>query len=111
MQYCIIKINFFLFSMFQGVVKVGAVDADKYKSLAARFSISGFPTVKIFADKRNPTDYSGSRTAKGVADAAINAIREKVSSLLSGGSDKSGKKSVIILIIIYILIKKNKIKF
>lgn len=78
----------------QGIVKVGAVDADKYKSLAVRFSISGFPTVKIFVDKRNPTDYSGPRTAKGIADAAINAIREKVSFALSGGSDKSGKKSV-----------------
>lgn len=73
---------------------MGAVDADKYKSLAARFSISGFPTVKIFVDKKKPTDYSGQRTAKGVTDAAISAIKDKISSALSGGSDKSGKKSV-----------------
>lgn len=78
----------------QGIVKVGAVDADKYKSLAGRFSISGFPTVKIFVDKRKPTDYSGPRTARGVADAAVAAIKDKISSTLSGGGDKSGKKSV-----------------
>jgi len=79
----------------QGIVKVGAVDADKYKSLAARFSISGFPTVKIFVDKKKPTDYSGPRTAKGVTDAAISAIKDKISLTLSGGSEKSGgKKSV-----------------
>ena len=83
-----------IFFLFQGVAKVGAVDADKYKSLAARFSISGFPTVKVFVDKKHPSDYSDPRTARGIADAAINGIREKVSSALSGGSDKSGKKTV-----------------
>lgn len=86
--------NIKIYDFFQGVAKVGAVDADKYKSLAARFSISGFPTVKVFVDKKHPSDYSGPRTAKGIADAAINGIREKVSSSLSGGSEKSGKKTV-----------------
>ncbi|XP_065218856.1 protein disulfide-isomerase A6 homolog [Planococcus citri] len=80
-------------SALKGVAKVGAVDADKYKSLAARFSISGFPTVKVFVDKKHPSDYNGPRSAKGIADAAVNGIREKVNSALSGGSEKSGKKT------------------
>lgn len=80
-------------SALKGVVRVGAVDGDKYKSFGGRYSISGFPTIKIFVDKKNPIDYTGPRTAKGIVDAAVNAVREKVTSALSGGGDKSGKKS------------------
>lgn len=86
--------HFFTRNFAQGVVRVGAVDGDKYKSFGPRYSISGFPTVKIFVDKKSPIDYTGPRTAKGIVDAAVNAIREKVTSALSGGSDKSGKRSV-----------------
>lgn len=49
----------------KGVVKVGAVNCDDEKSLAGRFGVRGFPTIKIFgADKKKPTDYNGARTAQ-----------------------------------------------
>ena len=44
----------------QGVVKVGAVDADAHQSLGAQYGVRGFPTIKIFgADKNKPEDYQG----------------------------------------------------
>lgn len=50
---------------FQGVIKVGAVNCDDEKTLAGRFNVRGFPTIKIFgADKKNPIDYNGARTAQ-----------------------------------------------
>jgi protein disulfide-isomerase A6 len=42
----------------KGIVKVGAVDADQYKSLGSQFGVQGFPTIKFFgADKKTPLDY------------------------------------------------------
>lgn len=44
----------------QGVVKVGAVDADQHKSLGGQYGVRGFPTIKIFgANKHKPEDYQG----------------------------------------------------
>lgn len=44
----------------QGVVKVGAVDADQHKSLGGQYGVRGFPTIKIFgANKHSPEDYQG----------------------------------------------------
>ena len=44
----------------QGVVKVGAVNADEHRSLGGQYSVQGFPTIKVFgADKQKPTDYQG----------------------------------------------------
>lgn len=44
----------------QGVVKVGAVDADKHQSLGGQYGVQGFPTIKIFgANKNRPEDYQG----------------------------------------------------
>lgn len=44
----------------QGVVKVGAVDADQHQSLGGQYGIQGFPTIKIFgANKNKPEDYQG----------------------------------------------------
>ncbi|KAL3289768.1 hypothetical protein HHI36_023163 [Cryptolaemus montrouzieri] len=74
----------------KGVVKVGAVNADEHKSLSSRFSVSGFPTVKIFGgNKYSPEDYNGQRTAQGLIDAAVAAIKTKV----KGGTSGSGKES------------------
>ena len=47
-------------SPLQGVVKVGAVDADQHKSLGGQYQIQGFPTIKVFgANKQSPQDYRG----------------------------------------------------
>lgn len=80
----------------QGVVKVGAVNADEAfnKELAGQFGVRGFPTIKIFGgNKRSPTDYNGQRTSKGLIDAALSEIKKKVeggSSSGGGGSSGSG---------------------
>lgn len=47
----------------QGVVKVGAVDADQHKSLGGQYGVRGFPTIKVFgANKHKPEDYQGTDT-------------------------------------------------
>lgn len=47
-------------SIFQGIVKVGAVDADQHKSLGGQYGVRGFPTIKIFgANKNKPEEYQG----------------------------------------------------
>lgn len=57
--YVEVKVTHFLV-IHQGVVKIGAVDADQHKSLGSQFSIRGFPTIKIFgANKNKPEDYQG----------------------------------------------------
>lgn len=77
----------------KGVVKVGAVDADAHKELGGRFGVRGFPTIKVFsANKRNPVDYQGPRTAQGVIDTAFKELRNLVNSRI-GGSGKSGGSS------------------
>lgn len=76
-----------------GAVKVGAVDADKHKSLGGRYGVQGFPTIKLFgADKKSPADYSGERTAKAMADAAIRELKSMVTQRLSGGGSKKKKE-------------------
>ncbi|XP_072377312.1 protein disulfide-isomerase A6 homolog [Diabrotica undecimpunctata] len=69
----------------KGVAKVGAVNADKHKELAATYTIRAFPTVKIFgADKLKPEEYKGGKTAKEIAKAALKSIKQKITNLLEG---------------------------
>ncbi|MEE6512456.1 hypothetical protein FKM82_019459 [Ascaphus truei] len=79
----------------KGVVKVGAVDADKHQSLGGQYGVKGFPTIKVFgANKNKPEDYQGGRTSETIVDAALNSLRSFVKDRLggrSGGSD-SGKQ-------------------
>ena len=62
-QLCIsvtLFINSNLYCNYQGIVKVGAVDADQHKSLGGQYGVRGFPTIKIFgANKNKPDDYQG----------------------------------------------------
>ncbi|XP_053315102.1 protein disulfide-isomerase A6 [Spea bombifrons] len=80
----------------KGVVKVGAVDADKHKSLGSQYGIRGFPTIKIFGSNKNkPDNYEGGRSAEAIIDSALSALRSFVKDRLggrSGGSD-SGRQS------------------
>jgi len=51
----------------KGVVKIVSVDATAHESLAQKYQIKGFPTIKVFgADKKNPIDYQGQRTADAI---------------------------------------------
>jgi protein disulfide-isomerase A6 len=76
---------------FQGVVKVGAVDADAHSSLSQRFGVTGFPTIKIFASNKNkPEAYQSSRTAQGFVDAGFKTLRDIVDSKLGGKKSGGG---------------------
>lgn len=80
--------------MFQGIVKVGAVNADEHKSLGGRFGVKGFPTIKIFGlNKNKPEDYNGGRTAQGLVDTALTALKSKAYAQLGGkAGDGSSSK-------------------
>lgn len=85
---------FFFFS--QGIVKVAAIDADKYPSFAGRYGVQGFPTVKIFTEKDKPQDFTGTRSATGITDEIVKVIKNKISAQLQGvpyGSKKSSSSS------------------
>lgn len=82
-----------MFFPLQGVVKVGAVNADEEtnKALAGQYGVRGFPTIKIFGgNKRSPSDFNGQRTAKGIIDAALSEIKKKVEGGSGSGSGSSG---------------------
>lgn len=77
-----------------GIVNVAAVDADKYKELAAQYGIRGFPSIKIFGENKNaPQDYQGPRQSKAIVDAAFKEARSVVKKRLNGSSKKSKPSS------------------
>merc|ERR1719189_346694 len=48
-------------------VAIVAVDADKYKDLAQKYGVSGYPTLKFFPKgSSEPEDYTSGRTADDV---------------------------------------------
>ncbi|XP_063170625.1 protein disulfide-isomerase A6 [Candoia aspera] len=80
----------------KGVVKVGAVDADKHQSLGGQYGVKGFPTIKVFgANKNKAEDYQGARTSEAIVDAALSSVRSLVKDRLNGrgGGYSSGKQS------------------
>ncbi|KAK5639052.1 hypothetical protein RI129_011544 [Pyrocoelia pectoralis] len=67
---------------------------DEHNSLGGRYEVRGFPTIKIFgANKNKPEDYNGQRTAQGLVDGAMGAVRSKVNANLGGKSGGSGSGS------------------
>ena len=73
-----------------GIVKIGAVDADQHRDLGGRYQIQGFPTIKVFGSNKNsPTDYQGGRTANAITDYAMSELKKIVSSRLGGGGGRS----------------------
>ena len=70
-----------------GVVKVVAVDATVATSLAQKYGVQGYPTLKMFGlDKKKPTAYEGERKA----DAIISNCMKAANSLVK--DRKAGKK-------------------
>ena len=66
-------------SVLKGVVKIVAVDATVAESLAQKYQVKGFPTLKVFgADKKSPTDYEGQRTSDGIVTASMKAANQLV---------------------------------
>ena len=78
----------------KGIIKVGAVDADAYKSLGGKYGVKGFPTIKWFGtQKSNPKDYESGRTANDIVRFATGKINEITQARLGGKSDSSSNKS------------------
>jgi len=78
----------------QGVVKVGAVNADEHKSLGSKYGVRGFPTIKIFGLDKKPEEYNGPRNAAGIVEAALNAASQKVRRTLGGKTSGGGESKV-----------------
>ena len=70
------------------------MDATAEKSLASKYQVQGFPTIKIFGfDKKNPTDYQGERTAAHIAQASLQQAADAIGRKLdpkNGGSTGAG---------------------
>lgn len=106
------------FTLLQGIVRLGAVDADQHKALGAKYGVQGFPTLKVFGTNKNsPTDYkgeeiaacqvdntflsaslslslSGARTADAIVSEALSTARtvamDRLGGKKSGGSSGGG---------------------
>ena len=62
----------------KGIFKIGAIDADKERTIGGKYNIQGFPTVKFFGiHKDKPVDYDKPRTAEAV----INFMFEKAKAI------------------------------
>lgn len=66
----------------KGKVKLGAVDATVHTIIAGKFSIQGFPTIKMFpAGQKTLTDvadYDGGRTSNDIVSWALAKVAENV---------------------------------
>ena len=63
----------------KGKVKLGKVDATVEKTLAQRYGVSSFPTIKVFlpnAPLDKPIDFEGARTTDGIEGAAIEYLKK-----------------------------------
>lgn len=78
----------------KGVVKVVAVDATQHQSLAQKYQVQGFPTIKIFgADKKKPVDYQGQRVSSAMVQEAMRQVNGLIKDRTGGGSSGSGSGS------------------
>lgn len=57
---------------------LAAVDATVERSLASRFSITGFPTLKLFRHGRLVTEYTRSRRAADMVDFMRNPPKDEL---------------------------------
>jgi protein disulfide-isomerase A6 len=78
-----------------GIVRVGAVNADEHQQLGGRYGVKGFPIIKIFgANKNKPTDYQGQRTADAIVEesfrVARDVARERMGAKKSSGGGSGG---------------------
>eukprot|EP00605_Chrysophyceae_sp_TOSAG23-4_P001792 GSChrysophyteH1.ASY1.ANO1.1981.1 assembled CDS len=70
-------------SILNGVVKVVAVDATVHGSLAQKYGVQGYPTLKLFGlDKKKPTDYQGERKSDAILQMLSSKIEKRVRKVL-----------------------------
>jgi protein disulfide-isomerase A6 len=73
---------------------VVAVDATQAESLAQKYGIQGFPTLKMFGqDKRKPSDYNGGRTSDAIISECMKSANQLVKARKSGGNAGAKKSS------------------
>nr|XP_031830578.1 protein disulfide-isomerase A6 homolog [Nomia melanderi] len=77
----------------KGIVKFGAVNADKDATLGSKYGIKGIPTIKIFGVNDKPEDYNGPRTAAGIVDTVLNAVNQRARRGLGGKKSSGDSKS------------------
>eukprot|EP00177_Eucheuma_denticulatum_P005252 GFKZ01009564.1.p1 GENE.GFKZ01009564.1~~GFKZ01009564.1.p1 ORF type:complete len:457 (-),score=89.89 GFKZ01009564.1:340-1710(-) len=74
-----------------GVAKLGVVNCDEHSSLAQRFGVSGFPTIKIFKGEgrkaRRPSDYNQERSSKAFVDHVKYVMPSFVARVKPSGTD------------------------
>lgn len=74
-----------------GVAKLGVIDCDEHSSLAQRFSVQGFPTIKVFKGEghkaRRPSDYDQARSSKAFVDHVKYIMPSFVARVKPSGSD------------------------
>ena len=81
-------------SALKGVVKLVAVDATVANSLAQKYGVQGFPTLKVFgSDKKSPVDYQGGRTSDEIITHAMKSANQLVKDRKAGKSGSSSKGS------------------
>ena len=81
-------------SNLKGVAKVVAVDATQSPSVAQRYGVQGYPTIKVFgADKTKPEDYQGARTADGITTEVMKHVNKLVKTRKSGGASSGTSRS------------------
>ncbi|CAG9796931.1 unnamed protein product [Diatraea saccharalis] len=66
----------------KGKVKVGALDATVHTSMASRYQVQGYPTIKLFPAGRKGADsvedYNGGRTSSDIVTWALEKLAENV---------------------------------
>lgn len=75
----------------EGVARLGVVNCDEEQSLAQRFGVQGFPSIKVFKGEgrraRRPSDYEGARSAKAFAEHARYVMPSFVARVKPSGAD------------------------
>ncbi|CBH10539.1 thioredoxin, putative [Trypanosoma brucei gambiense DAL972] len=91
----------------EGIVRVGAVNADEHQQLGQQFNLRGFPTVKFWGlgEKRANAamDYAGERSAGAIQSQAISLINapgiktvKKAEELREAAQAAPEKKAVVL---------------
>jgi protein disulfide-isomerase A6 len=75
----------------KGIVNVVAVDGSASQSLASKYGVQGFPTIKLFGENKNsPVDYNGGRDAQSIVNWAMSQAQSVVKARMGGGGGNSG---------------------
>jgi thioredoxin-like negative regulator of GroEL len=66
----------------KGVLPIVKVDCTVEQGLCSKYGVQGYPTIKLFKNKK-PVDYNGGRDAKSLVSFATSNIKSSVVSITS----------------------------